>query len=137
MKTGAVSPRKRATRPVLLRLRLAGSERSTPQARAACWFAIAAGPLLLCSAFGMLGGTAACAQDVPAPETRGVVVANMDRSVKPGDNFYEYANGDWLKRTEIPPDRAAVGIFSVLGDLSNKNTAALIAEIAKSNPAGP
>jgi endothelin-converting enzyme/putative endopeptidase len=82
----------------------------------------------------LLAATAACAQDVPAPETRGVVVANMDRSVKPGDNFYEYANGDWLKRTEIPPDRAAVGIFSVLGDLSNKNTAALIAEIAKSNP---
>jgi predicted metalloendopeptidase len=29
----------------------------------------------------------------------------MDRSVKPGDDFYRYANGDWLKRAEIPPDR--------------------------------
>lgn len=76
----------------------------------------------------------ACAQEVPAPATHGISVANMDRTVKPGDDFYEYANGGWLKRTEIPPDRAAVGLFSVLGDLSNKNTAALIAEIAKSNP---
>jgi len=76
----------------------------------------------------------ACAQDAASPETHGISVANMDQTVKPGDNFYEYANGGWLKRTEIPPDRAAVGLFSVLGDLSNKNTAALIAEIAKSNP---
>jgi putative endopeptidase len=82
----------------------------------------------------LLAAMAACAQDAPAPDTHGISVANMDRTVKPGDNFYEYANGDWLKRTEIPPDRAAVGIFSILDDQSNKNTAALIAEIAKSNP---
>lgn len=77
-------------------------------------------------------------QDTPAaPETHGISVANMDRSVKPGDNFYEYANGDWIKRTEIPPDRAGVGVFTKLGDLSNKRTASLIDELAKSNlPAG-
>ncbi len=63
--------------------------------------------------------------------------ANMDRSVKPGDNFWLYCNGDWIKRTEIPPDRARIGVFSMLDDLSNKRTAALIEEIAKSNaPAG-
>ena len=32
--------------------------------------------------------------------------ASMDRSVKPGDNFFEYANGTWLKDTEIPADRS-------------------------------
>jgi predicted metalloendopeptidase len=32
----------------------------------------------------------------------------MDRSVKPGDNFFEYANGAWVQRTEIPPDRPGV-----------------------------
>jgi endothelin-converting enzyme/putative endopeptidase len=58
----------------------------------------------------------------------------MDPSVKPGDDFYEYANSSWIKRTEIPPDRAGVGVFTKLSDLSNKNTAALIEEIAKSNP---
>jgi endothelin-converting enzyme/putative endopeptidase len=76
----------------------------------------------------------ASAKDAPAHVAHGISVVNMDRSVKPGDDFYEYANGDWLKRTAIPPDRAEVGAFSVLGDLSSKNTAALIAEIAKSNP---
>ena len=48
-----------------------------------------------------LAPLAAYAQDAPAPETHGVVVANMDRSVKPGDDFYRYANGDWIKRTEM------------------------------------
>ena len=77
---------------------------------------------------------AASAQNAPAPETHGIAVANMDRSVKPGDDFYQYANGDWIKRTEIPPDRAEVDVFTKLGDLSNKRTADLIEEIAKSNP---
>jgi putative endopeptidase len=77
---------------------------------------------------------AASAQNAPAPETHGIAVANMDRSVKPGDDFYQYANGEWIKRTEIPPDRAEVDVFSKLADLSNKRTADLIEEIAKSNP---
>jgi len=78
---------------------------------------------------------AAHAQETaPAQEAHGIAIANMDRSVKPGDDFYQYANGDWIKRTEIPPDRASVGVFNKLADLSNKNTSALIAEIAKSNP---
>src|ERR1700678_3650872 len=78
------------------------------------------------------------AQDAPAgQETHGIAVASMDRSVKPGDDFYDYANGDWIKRTELPPDRARIGVFTKLADLSNKRTAALIEELAKSNaPAG-
>ena len=67
-------------------------------------------------------------------ETHGISVANMDRSVKPGDDFYDYTNGDWIKRTEIPADRAGIGVFSKLDDTSNKRTLALIEEIAKSNP---
>ncbi|HEY1482339.1 MAG TPA: M13 family metallopeptidase, partial [Candidatus Acidoferrum sp.] len=77
---------------------------------------------------------ATVAQNATVPETHGISVANMDRSVKPGDDFYHYANGDWAKRTEIPPDRAIVDVFSRLADLSNQRTADLIAEIAKSNP---
>jgi putative endopeptidase len=70
-----------------------------------------------------------------SPATHGIQIANMDRTVIPGDNFYLYANGDWIKRTTIPNDRAAVGVFSLLDDLSNKRTADLIAQLAKSNAA--
>ncbi len=59
----------------------------------------------------------------------------MDRSVKPGDNFYLYANRDWIKKTEIPNDRYYVGVFSILDDLANKRTADLIQEAAKANAA--
>jgi len=75
------------------------------------------------------------AQSIPDPETHGIAVANMDRAVKPGDDFYEYANGEWLRRTEIPADRASFGVFSKLGDISSKRTAGLLEDAAKSNAA--
>jgi putative endopeptidase len=76
----------------------------------------------------------ASAQNAEGQQNHGIVVANIDRSVKPGDNFYEFANGEWIKRTQIPPDRAGVDVFTKLADLSNKRTADLIQEISKSNP---
>jgi putative endopeptidase len=81
--------------------------------------------------------TIAVSEDEPKPTTHGVAVGNMDRSVKPGDDFYHYANGNWIKRTEIPPDRRRIGVFATLTDLSNKRTLALIEEAVKANaPAG-
>jgi putative endopeptidase len=93
------------------------------------------------SALLALAPLAVYAQDAPAPETHGIVVANMDRSVKPGDDFYRYANGDWLKRTAIPPDRRYIdpnGLdFDGSNDSSRKRIASLIEEAAKANaPAG-
>jgi putative endopeptidase len=77
------------------------------------------------------------AQQAPQPSIHGIAVANLDRTVKPGDDFYEYANGDWIKRTEIPPDRGRIGVFTALSELSDKRTAGLIEETAKSSaPAG-
>ena len=69
-----------------------------------------------------------------APETHGIVIGYIDRSVKPGDNFYQYANGAWLKQTEMPADRVEVSVATPIEDLANKRTADLIQEIAKSNP---
>ena len=77
----------------------------------------------------------ASTQETPKQETHGIAIAEMDRSVKPGDDFYQYSNGGWLKRTEIPPDRAGVGVFTSLVDVSNKRTVALIEEAAKSKAA--
>ncbi len=77
----------------------------------------------------------ASTQETPKQETHGIAIADMDRSVKPGDDFYQYSNGGWLKRTEIPPDRAGVGVFTSLVDVSNKRTVALIEEAAKSKAA--
>src|SRR5215831_13804693 len=64
----------------------------------------------------------------------GIAVTNMDRSVRPGDDFYGYANGGWIQRTKLPGDRAVYGVFSVLADVADKRVADLIEETAKSNP---
>ena len=42
--------------------------------------------------------------------------ADMDLSVKPGDDFYHYAGGTWLKRNLIPPDQTRWGSFFILYD---------------------
>ena len=71
------------------------------------------------------------------PAAHGIVVANMDPSVKPGDDFYLYANGGWIARTKIPADRAGIGLFTALAEKSRRNVAALVETAARSNaPAG-
>src|SRR5579859_3575923 len=77
------------------------------------------------------------AQPAEKQANHGISIANMDPSVKPGDNFYLYANGGWLNRTEIPPDRSRISVFTTLSDLSNQRTRTLVEEAAKGNaPAG-
>jgi endothelin-converting enzyme/putative endopeptidase len=71
------------------------------------------------------------------PAAHGIVVANMDPSVKPGNDFYLYANGGWIARTKIPADRAGIGLFTALAEKSRRNVAALVETAARSNaPAG-
>jgi len=82
----------------------------------------------------VLAAVGAFAQDAAIQEGHGIVVANIDRSVKPGDDFYRFANGEWIKRTEIPPDRSGVDVWTKLTDLSNQRMADLIKELASSNP---
>jgi predicted metalloendopeptidase len=62
--------------------------------------------------------------------------SNFDTSVKPGDDFFMYANGSWLKRTEIPPEYSRWGSFN---ELIEKNNDALhtIAEKAANTPVDP
>ncbi len=52
--------------------------------------------------------------------TWGVDLAGMDQSVKPGDDFFEYVNGGWLKTAVIPADRSSTGSFQNLQILSEK-----------------
>jgi len=66
------------------------------------------------------------------PDT-GISIPNMDPAVRPGDNFYLYANGGFIARTKLPADRAAIGVFSVLSDLSFKQTASIIEDAARAN----
>ncbi|HWX69809.1 MAG TPA: M13 family metallopeptidase [Steroidobacteraceae bacterium] len=57
---------------------------------------------------------------------KGLDFAGIDRSVAPGDDFFRYANGSWLAKTEIPPDRSAWGTGAALAELTLKRTDELI-----------
>ncbi len=65
----------------------------------------------------------------------GIDLAGMDRSVKPGDDFYGYANGTWIKQTTIPADRATNGPGELLIDKTREQVRTLIQDAAKVNPA--
>jgi len=65
--------------------------------------------------------------------TWGFETAGMDKGVKPGDDFFMYANGGWYKTAEIPPDRSSTGSFQNLRILSEKR----MLEIAASLDAKP
>ncbi len=73
---------------------------------------------------------------VTAPATAtlgkfGLALENMDKSVKPGDNFFQYMNGTWLENTEIPADKSSYGGFGILADLSEERVQGIINELSE------
>ena len=71
----------------------------------------------------------------PASRPVGLDLAGIDHSVKPGDNFFRYANGQWLKTAQIPADRSSTGTFLKVFEHAEKNTAELIRSAGAGHPA--
>ena len=61
--------------------------------------------------------------------TWGVDLSAMDKSVNPGDNFFNYVNGNWFKTAVIPPDRASTGSFQNLRISSEKRMGEIVASL--------
>ena len=62
--------------------------------------------------------------------TFGVATENMDKTVNPGDNFYEYVNGSWLENIEIPSDRSTYSSFGKLRDQAEERVRTIIENAA-------
>ncbi len=56
---------------------------------------------------------------------------NVDPSVKPGDDFFSYANGAWIKRTEIPPEYSRWGAFNELIERNNDSLHTIAAKTSQ------
>lgn len=84
-------------------------------------------PVLIAAMSAALLTTVACHRDgaTPAASTQptpppskpklgdfGFDMAGMDRSVAPGDDFFGYASGNWVKTTQIPQDRSSFNSFT-------------------------
>jgi putative endopeptidase len=62
----------------------------------------------------------------------GIDLAGMDSSVKPGDDFFGYANGTWFRTATIPPDRSNYGLDSLLAEEANLRTRKILEEASVS-----
>jgi len=78
---------------------------------------------------GLLGAIAAVAQTPPALKS-GIDVSELGNAVRPQDDLFAHANGAWMRRTEIPPDRAWYGTFIELEDRAEADVRDIIAEAA-------
>jgi putative endopeptidase len=67
---------------------------------------------------------------------RGPDLTGMDPAMLPGNDFFSYANGGWLKITEIPADRASYGTAEILSDLTTRQVDDLLQATPKDAPAG-
>jgi putative endopeptidase len=69
------------------------------------------------------------------PLWRGLDEAGMDTAVKPWVDFYRFANGKWLDRVELPPDRPAVYVFTLLQDQNRLKLRQIVEAAAKDKQA--
>lgn len=69
---------------------------------------------------------------VEVPVSSGINYENMNKDIKPGDDFFEYVNGKWLAETQIPDDKASYGAFQILRDEAQED----VMEIIKSSAEG-
>jgi putative endopeptidase len=64
-----------------------------------------------------------------------IETANMDSSVKPGDNFYLFVNGKWIQHARIPSTQTSAGAGIELYNRTRDNLKVLLEDAAKSNAA--
>lgn len=65
----------------------------------------------------LLTGLIACRDDQKATEVKpDVVASNMDTTIKPGNDFFAYANGGWLAKNPIPGDESRWGIGNLVNE---------------------
>lgn len=70
-------------------------------------------------------------------EGHGILLENMDTSVSPKDDFYNYVNGNWMKNTEIPADETRWGGFNILRKETTQNVLRIIADVRENQKYGP
>jgi putative endopeptidase len=57
----------------------------------------------------------------------------MDTTIAPGDDFFRYANGNWIKKTKIPADQVGWGSFNTLYEENLQRTKIILEEVADIN----
>ncbi|MBT8256312.1 MAG: M13 family metallopeptidase [Bacteroidia bacterium] len=90
-------------------------------------------PLLSLAFIGVLAVSCGKNKDLATDEPRGIILANMDTTVSPKNDFYNYVNGTWMKTTEIPEDQSRWGGFTVLRKKTDADVLGILREAKESN----
>ena len=90
----------------------------------------------LFAAVAFLSITAYAQQPAPNEKHYGLDPANLDISVKPSADFYQFANGGWLTRNPIPPEYSRYGGFEELAEKNYRDLYQILEEAA-ANSAAP
>jgi len=72
-----------------------------------------------------------------ASKTPFIDKTNMDLSVKPGNDFYQYASGNWIKNNPVPAKETRWGSFNVLRDFNINAVRTILTETAQQTNAAP
>ncbi len=106
--------------------------RSHPDAAAS----LEAGDIQDCAGFvAQAAGGSSTTDDISA--RHGFNLANLDRSVSPCENFYEFADGGWMKNNPIPADRASWATFDKLRDHNESLLHEILEQASKDTQAQP
>ena len=79
----------------------------------------------------------ACKNEKEDDVERGIILSNMDTTVSPKDDFYNYVNGNWMKNTEIPDDQTRWGGFNVLRKKTDADVLAILDKAKESDKYAP
>src|SRR5258708_9321000 len=87
-------------------------------------------------ATGLAGaGLRASSGAADTPNSWGFDTANLDKTCKPCDDFYQFAMGGWMKSNPIPPEYSSWGTFTQLADKNQQNLRQILDEAVNAKAA--
>jgi putative endopeptidase len=99
-----------------------------------------AGAMAALGVAALIGTLGAAAEPTPARHAQigdfGIDLTARDLSVRPGDDFYRYADGHWLDTHHIPPDRTSWGSFAELQERTEAQLRGIIEALPAGAPSG-
>ena len=98
-----------------------------------CCIVISLSALVACNE---QNGNGAAPLSAPLPElgSFGIDLSYQDSATAAGDDFFQFASGQWLNSFELPDDRSNYGAFNVLRDRSDERVVNIIEELGSKEP---